>query len=57
VVSKALDMLVRRREATAAYLDNRGVRFRVADAFVEAGFRDICKVYRHVQAPDGEAEA
>ena len=37
-VAQALEMLERRGEATATYLDTQGVQFRVAGEFIEGGY-------------------
>jgi hypothetical protein len=51
IVAQALEMLERRGEATATYLDTGGVQFRVAGELVEGGYGPICKLYGY-ESPD-----
>lgn len=50
VVAQALEMLERRQEATATYIDTEGVQFRVAGEWIQGGYGAICKLYRYVEA-------
>jgi hypothetical protein len=45
IVAQALDMVERRREATSAYMDTRGVRFSLAGEWIEPGY-GRCKLFR-----------
>ncbi len=55
VVAQALEMLERRGEATATYLDTEGVQFRVAGEFIQGGYGPICKLHRYVEVRDAQA--